>query len=144
LQAWDGSAVNWKVPDIFKGNNESVYWYTNGFNLRAFAAWIGIVWLSLPGFAVAVTSHSIGVAWKRIFQITFFIGMVGGFVFYLCLCYLCSPKDATVHQDYDWIVERADLLEGKELEIGDVGDDVDLEGKGSTQREKTAAANSIA
>lgn len=38
---------NWKVPDLYIGNNSSAYWYTHGFNLRGFAVWFGTIWLSL-------------------------------------------------------------------------------------------------
>jgi NCS1 family nucleobase:cation symporter-1 len=44
---WVVRKKNWKVPDLYIGNQESVYWYTKGFNLRGFAVWISVVWLSL-------------------------------------------------------------------------------------------------
>ncbi|KAI1323632.1 permease for cytosine/purines, uracil, thiamine, allantoin-domain-containing protein [Xylariaceae sp. FL0255] len=38
---------NWKVPDLYIGNSDSIYWYAGGFNWRAFATWILIVGPSL-------------------------------------------------------------------------------------------------
>jgi NCS1 family nucleobase:cation symporter-1 len=37
----------WKVPDLFKGSPESIYWYNNGINYRAWAVYIVTVIPSL-------------------------------------------------------------------------------------------------
>jgi hypothetical protein len=37
---------HWRVPDFYRGKGESIYWFTGGFNWRAFAAWTLAVWPS--------------------------------------------------------------------------------------------------
>jgi purine-cytosine permease-like protein len=93
---WVVRKTNWKVGDLYVGNNTGIYWYTGGFNPRAFAAWVGVIWFSLrkwkyqsfwtrkgevlltwwvsAGFAAAISGTSYGVSWTRMMQISFFIG----------------------------------------------------------------------
>ena len=136
---WIVRKKNWKVPDLYIGNSSSVYWYTAGFNLRGFGIWIGTIWLSLPGFAMAISGHDIGISWQRIFQLTFFVGMIGGYVLYAGLCYFYPPRDATVHQDYDWSLETSVALEGKEV-VADEERDVEGHGTATDLPEKGMAS----
>jgi nucleobase:cation symporter-1, NCS1 family len=51
---------NWQVPDLYVGNRSSIYWYTGGFNLRGFAAWIGVIWMSLrKSLAIPTYTHRV-------------------------------------------------------------------------------------
>lgn len=47
--------TNWKVPDLYLGTKESVYWYNGGFHIRAFSAWFAILWLSLRKFSLLLS-----------------------------------------------------------------------------------------
>jgi hypothetical protein len=96
--------------------------------------------LSSAGFAYTIKDNDTGLPWKRIFQLTFFVGMLssphcfscpvrlegfdadqpwlgmfGGYILYVVICYIFPIKDARVRQDYDWSVETAVALEGKEV-----------------------------
>ncbi|KAH8674590.1 permease for cytosine/purines, uracil, thiamine, allantoin-domain-containing protein [Tricladium varicosporioides] len=71
---WVVRGCNWRVPDLYIGDNRSVYWYTGGWHWRGFVGWLGIIWMSLPGFVTTVRGTKIALAWTRIFQITFFVG----------------------------------------------------------------------
>lgn len=44
---WVVRKCNWRVPDLYVGDNRSVYWYTGGWHWRGFVCWLGIIWLSL-------------------------------------------------------------------------------------------------
>jgi NCS1 family nucleobase:cation symporter-1 len=46
LRSWLVRKRNWKVPDLYVGNSEGIYWYTAGLNWRAFFAWTMGVWPS--------------------------------------------------------------------------------------------------
>jgi NCS1 family nucleobase:cation symporter-1 len=44
---WVVRKQNWKVPDLYVGNSNSIYWFTGGFNIRAFGTWLFMIWPSL-------------------------------------------------------------------------------------------------
>ena len=95
---WVVRRRNWTVPDLYIGRKESVYWFKGGFNVLAFAVWLFMIWPSLrktlfarfskctpmlivvAGFAMAISGKNIGLPWKRIFQITFFVGKLQAFL----------------------------------------------------------------
>ncbi len=41
--------------------------------------------------------------------------MFGGYILYLVVCEIFPMRDARVREDYDWSVETAIALEGKEV-----------------------------
>ncbi|ETS88085.1 hypothetical protein PFICI_01913 [Pestalotiopsis fici W106-1] len=124
---WIIRKCNWRVPHLYIGNEESIYWYSKGFNWRAFLVWIVMVCPSLPGFYMAITGNDIGMPWKRIFQITFFVGMVGGFVLYTAVALVFPVKDATSHQEYDWFIEENFAIKGQEaFDFGETGEGTGL------------------
>ena len=71
---WLVRRLRWKVPDLYKGNRDSIYWYTAGLNWRAFFAWTISMVFSLPGFASAISGYKVAVGWTRVFQVTWFVG----------------------------------------------------------------------
>ncbi|EXJ83331.1 hypothetical protein A1O1_06952 [Capronia coronata CBS 617.96] len=113
---WVVRKTNWKVGDLYVGNNTGIYWYTAGLNPRAFAAWVGIIWLSIPGFAAAINGTSYGISWDRMMQISFFIGLVGGFTFYCIFCKIWPVKGAREFEDIDWAVHGSVVMNGSEVE----------------------------
>ncbi|OAA55850.1 uracil permease [Niveomyces insectorum RCEF 264] len=112
---WVVRRCNWNVPHLYIGDKTSCYWYKGGYNLLAFGVWGFMIWPSLPGFAMAISGKDLGLPWKRIFQITFFVGMIGGFVFFSILSLLFMPKDARVNVDYDWSQESNLILEAESV-----------------------------
>lgn len=40
----------YKVPDLYIGNRESIYWFQWGFHWRSFLTWFLIIWMSLRMF----------------------------------------------------------------------------------------------
>ncbi|KAK6383952.1 hypothetical protein LTS17_003244 [Exophiala oligosperma] len=64
-----------KVDDLFRGNRESVYWYTWGINWRAPIAWALGVFPSMPGFISNVNSSiTVSIGWTRLYYISFLVG----------------------------------------------------------------------
>lgn len=65
-----------KLSDLYRGDRESIYWFTAGFNLRAFAVWALAMFPSFPGFLYTVSSGSIYVspAWQH----TAYLGWILG------------------------------------------------------------------
>ena len=39
-----------KMDDLYRGNDQSIYWFWHGFNLRAFAAFLIGIWPAMPGY----------------------------------------------------------------------------------------------
>jgi cytosine/uracil/thiamine/allantoin permease len=44
--SWIVRRFNWKIPDLYKGKEDNIYWYTAGLNWRAFFAWVITIWPS--------------------------------------------------------------------------------------------------
>ena len=71
------------VGDLYLGVDKSgAYWYTHGFNWRAFLAWALALWPMLPGFARQVQGVADGNGWDHLYQISYFFGFfVSGFFY---------------------------------------------------------------
>ena len=89
--------MNWKVPDLFHGKEDNIYWFTAGLNWRAFAAWTVVIWPSFPGFVAAVTAQNFGVGWTRVFQVTWIVGFCGGGFVYYVICFFAPPPGGPVY-----------------------------------------------
>jgi nucleobase:cation symporter-1, NCS1 family len=88
---WIVRKMNWKVPDLYKGSEDNIYWFTAGLNWRAFLAWTLVTWPSLPGFVSAVTKVDYGLGWTRVFQVTWIVGFCGGGIVYYIICFFFPP-----------------------------------------------------
>ncbi|RDW78166.1 uracil permease-1 [Coleophoma crateriformis] len=125
IDFWVVRKKNWKVPDLYVGNTSSIYWFHYGFHWRAFVVWLGLIWLSLPGFVSAITGNPTALAWKRIFQITYFVGWLGGMILYAALCYVFPVPHAQEYEEYDWSTDTGvTVLDAKTVEAVD-GDVID-------------------
>lgn len=62
------------VGDLYGANSSSAYWYTFGFNWRAFVAWSMSIWPLLPGLIREVRGVSDGAAWNHLYQVSYFFG----------------------------------------------------------------------
>ncbi|KAM5467015.1 hypothetical protein MauCBS54593_005635 [Microsporum audouinii] len=64
-----------KVEDLYTGNHSSIYWFSHGFNWRAFIAWICGTVPSLPGFVTSVNANvQVPLGFTRIYQLCFLVG----------------------------------------------------------------------
>ncbi|GBF64861.1 allantoin permease [Trichophyton mentagrophytes] len=72
-----------KVEDLYTGNRTSIYWFSHGFNWRAFIAWICGTVPSLPGFIATVNMDvHVPVGFTRIYQLCFLVGfLISAFVY---------------------------------------------------------------
>ncbi|OAL62470.1 NCS1 nucleoside transporter [Trichophyton rubrum] len=72
-----------KVEDLYTGNRASIYWFSHGFNWRAFIAWICGTVPSLPGFIATVnTDVHVPVGFTRIYKLCFLVGfLISAFVY---------------------------------------------------------------
>lgn len=94
---WVVRRLAWKVPDLYIGNSTGIYWYTYGLNWRAFLAWIIVVWPSVPGFAWAVAGTTVPLGFQRVFQVTWFLGFLGGGLVYSIICFFSSPPGGKMY-----------------------------------------------
>lgn len=98
----------WRVPDFYKGNGESIYWFTAGLNWRAFTAWSMAVWPSFrklfilypalshahantAGFIAATGAIEVSMGWERCFSVTWIIGFCGAATVYYGICLVSPP-----------------------------------------------------
>ena len=69
--------------DLYTANSSSAYWYTLGFNWRAFSAWVLGLCPVLPGFARSIKGTATGNGWDHLYDITYFYGFfVAGFIYW--------------------------------------------------------------
>lgn len=63
LDYWVIRQKAWKIPDLYKGGPEHIYWYWHGINLRAWAVYIITVIPSLRKYSLlnplSYHSHSV-------------------------------------------------------------------------------------
>ncbi|KAI1840595.1 hypothetical protein JX265_010265 [Neoarthrinium moseri] len=91
---WVVRKLKWKIPDLFKGKDDNIYWYTAGLNWRAFASWSLTIWASFPGFVAAMNGKDYGIGWTRTFQVTWIVGFCGSGVLYYLICLVSPPPGA--------------------------------------------------
>ncbi|RFN55296.1 hypothetical protein FIE12Z_549 [Fusarium flagelliforme] len=73
------------VDDLYVGHSRSIYWYSAGFNWRAFAAWIVGVAPQMPGFIAAVNpSVQISDGAIELYRLNYLFGfMISAVVYYV-------------------------------------------------------------
>ncbi|KAF2122696.1 uracil permease [Lophiotrema nucula] len=92
----------YKLTDLYKVNNESIYWYRKGANLRAFGAWVMGVWITLPGFAQRVSDPSVELAgWSHMYYFSWPLGTLLSMATYWGLCRLKPMKGIGEIDDED-------------------------------------------
>ncbi|KAK7463098.1 uracil permease [Stygiomarasmius scandens] len=75
---------HYKVVDLYSTHREGWYWYSFGFNFRAYAAYIAGILINVVGFAGA-TGRDVPIAATRIYQMSFFTGFLVSMIIYLLL-----------------------------------------------------------
>ena len=73
------------LADLYIGNSSSAYWYTGGFNFRAFTAWVLGLWPMLPGFVRSAQGIESYGGWDNLHRFNFFFGFVVSFLVHLGL-----------------------------------------------------------
>jgi NCS1 family nucleobase:cation symporter-1 len=84
-----------------------IYWYSHGFNWRAFVAFFVAVGPLMPGFAKSIAHNlNVGGAWK-LFAFAWIYGFVNSVFVYYVICKWISPMTES-------LVEEAVYPPGKE------------------------------
>lgn len=127
---WLVRRLRWRVPDFYKGNSESIYWFKAGLHWRAFLAWCLAVWPSFressffcnnpahadpaaAGFIAATGTIEVSTGWERCFSVTWIIGFCGAGAVYYCICLLSPPPG----KPYEVVHIGAVSSDGHSLEI---------------------------
>jgi NCS1 family nucleobase:cation symporter-1 len=74
-----------KIPDLYIGDKEGIYWYTAGYNYRAIIALFVGMMPCLPGFVYSCIDGTIDNAAVKIFQICWFVAAPLSLLVYLGL-----------------------------------------------------------
>ncbi|KZT63321.1 putative allantoin permease [Daedalea quercina L-15889] len=69
-----------KVPDLYIGGKQSIYWYSRGVNWRAFVAFFSGVAPCITGFVGSVSNHPVPLAATHIYDINYIVGFGISFV----------------------------------------------------------------
>ncbi|RLL93203.1 hypothetical protein CFD26_100974 [Aspergillus turcosus] len=82
---WISRRGNIHVPSLYNPTQGSPYFYTHGFNPRAFVAWAAGVALVIPGVSGALRPGSIGIAAVHIYNMGFLLSTTfSAVVYYVC------------------------------------------------------------
>ncbi|KAL4799482.1 permease for cytosine/purines, uracil, thiamine, allantoin-domain-containing protein [Aspergillus venezuelensis] len=79
---------NLHVPSLYTPQPGTPYFYTSGFNIRAFISWAAAIALVIPGVSGALKPGSIGTAAVRIYDLGFLVSTSVAGVLYYCLCWV--------------------------------------------------------
>ncbi|KAJ0419441.1 permease for cytosine/purines, uracil, thiamine, allantoin-domain-containing protein [Aspergillus carlsbadensis] len=83
---------NIHIPSLYTPQKATPYYYTSGFNIRAFISWAAAIALVIPGVSGALNPGSIGTAAVRIYDLGFLISTSVAGVLYWGLCALWSVR----------------------------------------------------
>ncbi|EPE24965.1 hypothetical protein GLAREA_11546 [Glarea lozoyensis ATCC 20868] len=100
LDYWFIRKQMWKVPDLFKGGPEYIYWYYHGVNLRSCCVFVITVIPSFPGLVMSLMGHTTGAAVK-IYQITYIFGFVLGGILYFTVNKIWPPPGVGIAEPFD-------------------------------------------
>ncbi|KAJ5605509.1 Permease cytosine/purine uracil thiamine allantoin [Penicillium lagena] len=82
---WICRRGNIHVPSLYNPNPGAPYFYTHGFNIRAFVAWAAGITLVIPGVSGALKPGSIGIAAVHIYDMGFLLSTTfSGLLYYIC------------------------------------------------------------
>jgi len=106
-----------KLTELYVNSQESIYWYSKGWNWRAAIAWGLGVWFLLPGLAQrGMDPKGFWGGWTRLYQIGWFAGCFASRVIFLGLDYFwpMPEKLAVDDMDYFGTFGDTDVLQGFE------------------------------
>ncbi|KAM0231358.1 hypothetical protein ACHAP5_011068 [Fusarium lateritium] len=106
-----------KLTDLYGNSQESIYWYSKGWNWRAAVAWVLGVWFLLPGLVQrGMDPKGFWGGWTRLCQMGWFVGcLVSGAVF-VALDYTLPMPDKLAVDDADYFgtFDDAPVINGLE------------------------------
>ncbi|KAL4907001.1 hypothetical protein BDW74DRAFT_131196 [Aspergillus multicolor] len=77
---------NLHVPSLYAPKPGTPYYYTHGFNIRAFVSWAAAIALVIPGVSGALNPGSIGTAAVRIYDLGFLLSTSMAALLYYIAC----------------------------------------------------------
>ncbi|KAL4969928.1 nucleobase cation symporter-1 family protein [Aspergillus stella-maris] len=90
---------NLHIPSLYNPQPETPYFYTSGFNVRAFISWAAAIALVIPGVSGALNPGSIGTAAVRIYDLGFLVSTSVAGVLYYCLCWVWPVRMFSGHYE---------------------------------------------
>ena len=85
---------NIHVPSIYNASPDSIYMYYKGWNLRAIAAWVAGVALTIHGINGNLNPKKTSQASKNIYKLGFILSGLMGFLTYWALCVIWPVETA--------------------------------------------------
>ena len=79
------------IHDLFSGHKEGIYYYTGGWNWRAFAAYFLAMVPFLPGFAAVCGAKNIPAGLIKLFDLGSLIQTIMAALFYYAFCMISPP-----------------------------------------------------
>lgn len=107
-----------KLTALYGGGDQSIYWYSKGWNWRAGVAWVAPVWFLMPGLVQrGVAPKGDWGAWTRLYQLSWFLGCIVAGLVYLGLDYFWPIQNKTDVDDKDYFgtFGDADAIEGESV-----------------------------
>lgn len=89
-----------KLPDLYRNDPASIYYYWRGLNWRAPVAWLMGIWITLPGFARRVQGGEPLQGWSELYYISWPLGTTVSILTYILLNRL-RPMPGTGPVDED-------------------------------------------
>ncbi|KAL0960035.1 hypothetical protein HGRIS_011683 [Hohenbuehelia grisea] len=126
---------HYRVRDLYRADKDGWYWYTFGFNFRAYAAYVAGILINVVGFAGA-TGRDVPLAATRIYQMSFFTGFGVSSVIYYALNYVFPVPGANRK------FEEKDISEEEDAEVSD-GDHDESGYKGDHKDKSRVSVQSI-
>lgn len=87
------------MPDLYREGG--IYWYTGGWNWRAFAAFLIAIIPSMPGLVATCGGYALPQGWLRVYDLAYFIGMALGIMLYLIFCHFSPPEGLGIMEELD-------------------------------------------
>jgi NCS1 family nucleobase:cation symporter-1 len=112
-----------KLTDLYEMSPKSIYWYTNGVNLRAVVAFVMGLWILLPGFAEHVRKPKIvWEGWTHMYWMAWFLGCGVSGAGYVVLDLIWPMQHKTAIDDADYF---GTFTESEVLDIESQGSNVE-------------------
>lgn len=103
---WFSRRGNFHIPSLYRPEAGSPYYYTGGFNLRVFAAWIVGVVLVISGISGTINPGSISQTAVNVYYLGFGLSFTGSAVTYYVLCLIWPvqvyPKGRHENESKEW------------------------------------------
>ncbi|CAG7556358.1 unnamed protein product [Fusarium equiseti] len=99
-----------KLSELYANSQESIYWYSKGWNWRAAVAWVLGVWFLLPGLAQrGMDPKGFWGSWTRLYQIGWFAGSLVSGAIFLGLDYFWPMPEKLAVDDVDYFGTFGDV-----------------------------------